>query len=110
MTTTTLTLTDFLLARISEAEKAARDDGADAMVGWCLKELSKSAYEWVQAYMLRVARRTLAECEAKRQILRICEYGSFHNSEVHRMASKPILRALALPYADHPDYRGEWRP
>lgn len=22
----------------------------------------------------------------------------------------PILRALALPYADHPDYRDEWRP
>lgn len=22
----------------------------------------------------------------------------------------PILRALALPYADHPDYREEWRP
>ncbi|MFJ7269409.1 DUF6221 family protein [Streptomyces sp. NPDC099050] len=22
----------------------------------------------------------------------------------------PILRALALPYADHPDYREEWKP
>lgn len=22
----------------------------------------------------------------------------------------PTLRLLALPYADHPDYRGEWRP
>ena len=22
----------------------------------------------------------------------------------------PTLRALALPYADHPDYREEWRP
>jgi hypothetical protein len=22
----------------------------------------------------------------------------------------PMLRALALPYADHPDYRPEWRP
>lgn len=24
--------------------------------------------------------------------------------------TSPILRAMALPYADHPDYREEWRP
>lgn len=22
----------------------------------------------------------------------------------------PVLRALAPPYADHPDYRDEWKP
>ncbi|MEV5957281.1 DUF6221 family protein [Streptomyces sp. NPDC051987] len=24
--------------------------------------------------------------------------------------AEPVLRALALPYADHPGYRDEWRP
>lgn len=28
----------------------------------------------------------------------------------HEPPTAPILRALALPYADHPDYREEWRP
>lgn len=40
--------------------------------------------------------RVLAEVEAKRRIV----------FEV----AMPVLALLALPYADHPDYREEWRP
>lgn len=44
--------------------------------------------------------RVLAEIEAKRRIV--------------EWFTKPsdllILRCLALPYADHPDYRQEWKP
>lgn len=57
---------------------------------------------------LHVARwdpaRVLAEVEAKRRIL----------DEAIRLASYDgefqFLEMLALPYADHPDYREEWRP
>jgi hypothetical protein len=51
------------------------------------------------------ARRVLAECEAKRRIVdefapRLRMNGDFDG----------LFRALALPYADHPDYREEWKP
>ena len=63
--------------------------------------------------------RVLAECAAKRRIVRehastkvdgerfcaICAAG-----EVHEMLYPcPTLRALAQPYADHPDFAEEWR-
>lgn len=64
--------------------------------------------------------RVLAEVEAKRRILddvlptmkademRIAgEWGV--GSEPVREASDDLLSLLALPYADHPDYRAEWR-
>ncbi len=48
--------------------------------------------------------RVLAEVEAKRRIL---EWAPIDLGEGH---STHIFRLLALPYADHPDYREEWRP
>jgi hypothetical protein len=65
---------------------------------------------------------TRADVEAKRQILdkvvpRMNEMddqidgewggGTTDGSEYVSVA---LLRLLALPYADHPDYRPEWRP
>jgi hypothetical protein len=47
--------------------------------------------------------RVLAECEAKRRIVEMHAYQEEH-------FTPDELRALALPYADHPDYREEWRP
>jgi hypothetical protein len=72
--------------------------------------------------------RVLAECEAKRRIIE--EHAPDKGYELdtcHRCADwedpgwdhEPppsvvypclTLRALALPYASHPDYRDEWRP
>ncbi|WP_406000710.1 DUF6221 family protein [Streptomyces sp. NBC_00829] len=57
--------------------------------------------------------RVLREVEAKRRIVEeanlylcdsgpLCGYRSKHGHNV--------LRLLALPYVDHPDYREEWRP
>lgn len=61
--------------------------------------------------------RVLAEVDAKRQILAI------HRRYVDEPGMAclgcaggiewelcPVARLLALPYADHPDYRPEWRP
>jgi hypothetical protein len=50
--------------------------------------------------------RVLAECEAKRLLLQRepCDDTGVGDDPCHH------LRALAVPYADHPDYREEWRP
>jgi hypothetical protein len=45
--------------------------------------------------------RVLADCEAKRQIMSLCE-------DIDD--GWAVLARLALSYADHPDYREEWRP
>lgn len=85
-----MTLTDFLLARIAEDQETALDkhDIAydDMRFGDC-----------ACGYPARVR----AEREAKRRVL-----------EVARLfgCEKAVARYLALPYADHPDYREAWRP
>ncbi|MFF8459107.1 DUF6221 family protein [Streptomyces albidoflavus] len=52
--------------------------------------------------------RVLAEVEAKRSMIgRISNHALIMGQdEVHGS----LLRSLALPYSDHPDYRDEWRP
>jgi hypothetical protein len=107
--TRSLTLAEFLLARIAE------DEDRIPIV--------------VKGGMLKFNRR-LAECEAKRRIIEL-----HHAIEVRDWnpqgycaectdsgwveavdGAYPVgmpcrtLRLLALPYADHPDYREEWRP
>lgn len=110
MSTDQPTLTEFLLARIAEDEAVAR-------------EAIDCGPEWVHEAMRYGANpaRVLAECEAKR---RIVEYRYSWNLEAERMSEPPfgpifeakvsaadaVLRALALPYADHPDYDEVWRP
>lgn len=55
--------------------------------------------------------RVLAECEAKRRIVAaITAWLDEHSDEDHVPAGDDALCWLALPYADHPDYRAEWRP
>jgi hypothetical protein len=65
--------------------------------------------------------RVLAECEAKRRIIDLAEEASGFDMAVDNdrrvgprdMVEEPyigdqILRALAQPYRDHPDWREEW--
>lgn len=80
-------LAEFLAARIAEDEmQAAKHQEAASRHGF-------------GDYPARV----LIECEVKRRIVALHAHqeGFFTPDE---------LRALALPYADHPDYRQEWRP
>jgi hypothetical protein len=91
-----VTLTEFLLARIADDES------------WAALQSS-------------FVSRMVAECEAKRRIVAIhrpetyldlptqfcvvCRAGPFERTVDFPCAT---LRALALPYADHPDYCREW--
>jgi hypothetical protein len=87
----TMTLIDFLLARIAEDEAVARDSLA-------LYGPGSSLY---------VARhdpaRVLAECAAKRRIIAAHEAADFALND-------DVIRLLALPYAEHPDFDEAWRP
>jgi hypothetical protein len=133
-----LTLTEFLLQRIAEDEERAADAGhggtrrqGQPLSRWVATQDglfltldgTLSTYSPLRGLAGRptvinhVARwdpaRVLAECEAKRRIVKLCAdiegkavEGNWWNLQEH----EAILAALALPYADHPDYREEWRP
>jgi hypothetical protein len=131
MTSQTATLTDFLLARIKEDEAAARAAGVGAWEAGerCVWRESPIATldivtdgaagdggvetpEIADHIARHDPARVLAECEAKR---RIVEYGHRAALEtedrfaIYGLAIADVLRALAQPYADHPDWREEWR-
>jgi hypothetical protein len=75
-------LTEFLLARIAEDERRYDGDRSDYGYGW---------------------QHMLAECGAKRRIVEMM------GRVVDEFANE-VLYALASVYADHPDYREEWKP
>jgi hypothetical protein len=117
------TLSEFLLARLSVDEGRAR-----AALGLLGIETEWHRVEWLRERGLTIAdaqhmthhapRRVLAEREAKRRIVE--EYAPVAKNDTGE--SEPeyaygwaeglgeAVRLLALPYADHPDYRDEWRP
>jgi hypothetical protein len=147
--TRTMTLTEFLLARIAEDEETAertggsrkrwekesypghresvgyrmRFPGPSHIRDWSHEPGPGSGYFAVTEHCERFdPARVLAECEAKRRIVE--EHARVWVNPLH--APDPAmqrymhkgrtnglyfaLQALALPYADHPDYREEWRP
>lgn len=109
-----MTLVEFLLARITEDEAAARAaaevNGADVM----LAALPMALFDG-----LRIAfpARVLAECEAKRRIVEDYEalnadYRVTHApvTEAQRFQALVSIGHLATAYSDHPDYDQTWRP
>lgn len=91
------TLAEFLLARIAEDEQIAR-----------LIERSSLGADGPT--------RTMRDVEAKRKIVE--EHGANQHRvdpcDAHDPSGRTIpcdtLRFLAAVYADHPDYRDEWKP
>lgn len=81
------TLTEFLLARIAEDE-------------WVATEASLLANAW-ETSSREHARRMSRDSEVKRRIIGMLVI----SAEQHELT----LHLLALPYADHPGYRQEWR-
>ena len=91
-------LTEFLLARIDEDH-----ENADRYVSL-----------FPEGDMAPLFRRVLRECEAKRRIVEELEAVSDDRERLADYDSVYGLRfaaqALAAVYADHPDYRDDWRP
>lgn len=85
-------LTEFLLARIAEDEAWAKH--RDIVTFGCDDSRMSPA-------------RVLADLEAKR---RIVAQASFWEAEPVGRTLDYVARVLALPHADHPDYREEWKP
>lgn len=101
-----MTLTEFLLARIAVdkriASAAVGEPSDDTGTLGFLQGSALSEGDRIVAHPTRV----LAECKAKR---RIVEY----RDEVEPWITSDmdvVLGYLAVPYAEHPDYREEWRP
>ena len=135
---TAVDLADFLLARITEDENTARGStpgpwrwfpGRGGLPAF-LESTGATATHWVEGQSLQaptVVRgrsqntmvrvlgrdaehisawhptRVIAECRAKR---RLVEAGR----DADDATGDLVLRSLASVYADHPDYREEWRP
>jgi len=111
-----MTLTEFLTARIAEDR--------DTALAWGSSGPSRHLREGTRPPYLDPTR-VLAECEKNRRIMALhrlwrvpesnddwlggcmtCTYGG----PVAQGWPCDTLRALVLPYVDHPDYRQEWRP
>lgn len=129
-------LSDFLLARIAEDEEAARDaagwdlsgrkrssgnwrrDGLNSVVDDQRRSVvhgdggPPSDYEVDHIARWNPAR-VIADCDARRRIVEQCRYiAEYHVSDdfaADNLADETLAH-LALPYADHPDYRSEWAP
>lgn len=112
-------LADFLEAQIAEDEQAARASQSQHWTptqgggfGMLYDEHERVViYDEGQPSMEEAAHmarwdpaRVLAECEAKRAII------AWNTMMYPMLPTTTILAALALPYADRPGYRDEWRP
>jgi hypothetical protein len=109
-TTQTLTLTDFLLARIAEDEDRAKYETPH----WPDCDSFLYFNEGGLPCTCVAEARMLAECEAKRRIVglqaEIDDARYLPGFHYKAQMIEGVLRTLALPYADHPDYREKWRP
>lgn len=82
-----MTITEFLLARISETEQKAYQIYIDELGDW-----------W------KLEDEVLADCAAKRAIA--------HQQEAWDQDETLlwVVKNLAAPYSGHPDYQQEWKP
>lgn len=51
--------------------------------------------------------RVVAECEAKRALVQFLDLDD--DAGEGRYVAERVLALLALPYADHPEFRQEWK-
>jgi uncharacterized protein DUF6221 len=107
-------LVEFLRARLTEDEQAARMARADFFT---VGTLGMFASAGDACHVIRHdPARVLREVEAKRHVLERhgeCGTGAgYCDDGGHDLGSLGCgdLLDLALPYADHPDYRDEWKP
>ena len=102
-------LAEFLLARVSEDERVAR-----AARGAGLHDTRPAVKEW---FGVAHPDRMLVWSDARRRIVALhhaaprgTDGGEGRCAGCAHPAPCPTLRLMSLPYADHPDFREEWRP
>jgi hypothetical protein len=121
-------LVAFLRARLDEDEQVARDAGAEAWRKaerpsiWVTRADGPVAQTKDFEDAAHIARhdpaRVLRDVEAKRRIIDL--HAPRHADDYERWGTSDCVacydltpcrtvRLLALPYADHPDYREHWR-
>jgi hypothetical protein len=123
----------WLRAQLNEDERIARSAGLASWQNLDMDgELRDDVNAGTVAYTPRVETRAhiarhdparvLREIDAKRQILRAVEDAEVAlrntelGAELHELMSgsanslRAVMQMLALPYADRPGYRQEWRP
>lgn len=126
-----MTLVEFLRARLDEDERQVEGSGRIAWLTYRNADGSmhhttvaaaagdewvidgQVATGWASADVIYNESRVLAEVEAKRWIVELCEAGVEPHAPATpgvRAGYRAILRYLAAPYADHPDYDPAWRP
>jgi len=113
-----MTLLEFLLARISEDQLLAREADDHCTAEDWARVADTNQDEAVAAHLRQWSpRRVMEECAAKHVILRMgsgaAEAGdiAYMTDEQRGQASayEDVLRLLALPYDNHPDYQSVWR-
>jgi hypothetical protein len=117
----TPTLADWLLERIAEDEADAKT-AAGSRPDWEWTDIAVGTYYLHAAHVRRHdPARVLAECEAKRRIVEehpqtasirhpVTDNKIYVCATCDSEATPcPTLRLLALPYADHPEFKPEWR-
>jgi hypothetical protein len=121
-------LDEFLLARIAEDKRMAADAAQQSGTEeWNPEDGSPAGQRNAADHVARYdPARVLAECSAKRRIVLACRDS---RPDMHFLGARPrglaefllspsdqhqlaalTLALLALPYAQHSDYRPEWRP
>jgi len=110
-------LPDFLLARIAEDEALATAVNPDPVI----RTSDSAVVAFLDAWH---ADRVLAECAAKRRLVELAKAADAKDKSIPREDVKQSTMILvgtidglvlammcaALPYADHPDWREEWKP
>ena len=101
-------LSEFVLARVTDDEELARQYGDPRRLSSSLTWTSDVGRPAIEVDPSRI----IAECEAKRRVVAayvegVANYRIGPHDEVDRLTF--VVRALALPYADHPEYQPEWR-
>ena len=120
----------FLKARLDDDERVAKGAERTSTADW-IQAVLRSPFDFrTNDHIARHdPARVLREVEAKRRILARhkpgdpstnawaapwcegCGYeGSLSYPRTEHIDECPELRDLAIAYADHPDYREEWRP
>lgn len=115
-------LTTWLLQQIAEDERIAGPLPADGYPKHDSRVLSVKGtmdVPWPDRWNPVIV---LAECDAKRRLLRLAERMDREAQEQARSDGQPmpefigdtrareIRQTVALPYADRPGFRKEWRP